>query len=106
MKTVHYDVQGPLLVPNLDHYKYYNVLFVEDYIHVAWVYLMKERSEVVSKFLLFINQICIQHSATLKIFRSDNAKEYTSTIFKNYFANNGIIHETSCTHAPSAGWNY
>lgn len=53
-----------------------------------------------SKFLLFINELWTQHSATLKVFKSDNAKEYTSHVFNNYFANNGICHESSCAHSP------
>lgn len=52
-----------------------------------------------SKFLLFINEIRTQHSTTLKVLRSDNAKEYTS-VFHNYFANNGIRHESSCAYSP------
>lgn len=61
---------------------------------------MKDRSEVFSKFMSFTNEIQIQYSATLKVFQSDNALEYTSSTFKQYFHSKGIVHETSCAYTP------
>lgn len=68
-------------------------------LHLSWIYLMKERSEVFSN-LLFVNEIRTQHSAIIKIFRFDNAKEYTSRVFNTYFSNHDIIHESSCAYSP------
>lgn len=62
-------------------FKYY-VLFVDDYSRMAWLYLMKGRKGVFSKFLSFMNEICTQYSASVKTFRSDNALEYTNLQFK------------------------
>lgn len=79
-------------------FKYY-VLFVDDCSCMAW-YLMKGRKEVFSKFLSFMNEICTQYSASVITFRSDNALEYTSLQFKQYFNSRSIIHETSCVYTP------
>lgn len=47
-----------------------------------------------------MNEIRTQQSAIVKRFRSENALEYTSTVFKQYFDRQGIIHETSCVYTP------
>lgn len=43
---------------------------------------MKDRFEIFSKFMSFMNEIKTKHSAHVKVFRSDNALEYTSSVFK------------------------
>lgn len=80
-EVVHSDVWGPLAIPNHAHYKY-SVIFIDDYNRMCWLYLMKDRTEVFSKFMLFVNEIQTQHSSCLKVFRSNNALEYTSPLFK------------------------
>lgn len=97
-EVAHSDVWGPLAIPNHAHYKYY-VIFIDDYSCMCWLYLMKDRTEVFSKFMLFVNEIQTQHSFCLNVFRSDNALEYTASLFK-YYASHGIIHETFCAHTP------
>lgn len=67
---------------------------------MSWLYLMKERAKVFSKFLSFANEIKTQHSAVIKKFRSHNALEYLSSNFKQYFDPHGIIHKTSCAYTP------
>lgn len=54
---------------------------------MTWLYLMKERNKVFPKFLLFVNEMQTQFSATFQTFRSDNALEYTSSQFKTYCDN-------------------
>lgn len=49
-EVVHSDVWGPLHAPKNGHFKYY-VVFIDDYSCITYLYLMKERSEVVSKFV-------------------------------------------------------
>lgn len=77
-------------VPNHYHFKYY-ILLIDDCSRLTWLYLMKERFEVFSQFMLFVNEIRTQHSAHIKVFRSDNALEYTSFMFKHYFHSHGIL---------------
>lgn len=89
---IHSDVWGPLSVNNHSQYKYY-VFFIDDFSRMSWLYLMKDRTQLFSKLMEFINEILRQFSATLKIFQSDNALEYNSAQFKQYFASQGIINE-------------
>ena len=41
-----------------------------------------------------------QFSAKIKVFRSDGGGEYTSTEFKTYLLQHGVIHHLSCPYTP------
>lgn len=41
-----------------------------------------------------------QFSAKIKVFRSDGRGEYTSTEFKTYLLQHGIVHHLSCPYTP------
>lgn len=62
------------IVPNFGKFKYY-VLFINDYSRMTGLYLLYDKSRVFSKFL------ALKH---IKIFRFDNAFEYTSSQFKHF----------------------
>lgn len=97
---VHSDVWGPCFVVSKKEYRYF-VTFVDDHSRVTWLYLMKNRSALFSIFCNFCAEIKNQFNVSLKTLRSDNAKEYTSSLFSDYMANNGILHETSCVDTAS-----
>ncbi|WP_416514657.1 GAG-pre-integrase domain-containing protein, partial [Klebsiella pneumoniae] len=50
---LHVDVWGPSKVPSRSRHKYYVVL-VDDYSRVSWVFLLRERSEVICILKTFI----------------------------------------------------
>ena len=66
---------------SLSEYVYY-VSFIDDFSRKTWIYFMKNKHEVFSKFkeLKFL----IENHTDKKIntFRSDNGKEFTSNEFK------------------------
>ena len=41
-----------------------------------------------------------QHNSKLKILRTDNGSEYTNAEFQSYYSIHGILHQSSCPHAP------
>ena len=49
LEIVHLDVCGPIPSSSLSGYVYY-VLFIDDFSHNTWIYLLKGKSEVFSKF--------------------------------------------------------
>ncbi|KAL5838389.1 hypothetical protein ACOSQ3_015558 [Xanthoceras sorbifolium] len=97
---VHSDVWGPCPILSKPGFKYF-VTFVDDYSRVTWLYLMKNRSELFSLFCAFCAEIKTQFNVSIRTLRSDNAKEYTSTLFQSYMVQNGMLHETSCVDTPS-----
>ena len=53
-----------------------------------------------SKFLLSKAMVETQFSTKIKTLRSYGGGEYTSSIFKSYLSQNGIIHQISCPYTP------
>jgi hypothetical protein len=51
----------------------YFVIFVDDFSHYTWVFLMKSRSELLDIYHNFAKMVETQFSKPIKAFRSDNA---------------------------------
>ena len=89
---------GPLLFPQWGgRGSRYFVIFVDDFSRYTWIYLMKNRSEVLTIYHDFAKMIQTQYSKAIKVFCSNNAREYRQTdffftILKYY----GTIFHTSC----------
>jgi transposase InsO family protein len=96
---IHSDVWGPSRVSSTLGYKYY-VTFIDDFSRCTWITLLKDRSELFGAFQTFCSEIKTQFGKTIRILRSDNAKEYFSTSFNSFLASHGIIHQSSCPHTP------
>ena len=52
-ELVHSDVWGPCPVVSLTGFRYF-VTFVDDYLRTTWLYLMKNRSKLLSNFRAFL----------------------------------------------------
>ncbi|PNY03792.1 ubiquitin carboxyl-terminal hydrolase 12-like protein [Trifolium pratense] len=107
--TVHSDIWGPSQVPSNLGYRYY-VTFIDDFSRYTWMTLLKNCSELFSAFQTFYSEIKTQFGKTIRILRSDNAKEYFSKQFNSFLASQGIIHQCSCPHTPQqngvADWKH
>uniref|UniRef100_A0A0V0IC00 Putative ovule protein n=1 Tax=Solanum chacoense TaxID=4108 RepID=A0A0V0IC00_SOLCH len=68
---------------------------------MTWIYFMKSRSEVFTHFCAFYAEVKTQFNASVRILRSDNAKEYMSESFQSYMRQHGILHQSSCVDTPS-----
>ncbi|XP_058219066.1 uncharacterized protein LOC131329730 [Rhododendron vialii] len=98
-QLVHSDIWGPIHVPTLAGFQYY-VIFVDDFSRVTYLYLMKTRSELSSVFKSFYAEIKTQFDTCIRIFRSDNAREYFHNALSRFFDDHGIIHQSSCARTP------
>ena len=100
-ELVHINLWGPAPQNSVNGYKYY-VLFVDHFTFFTWLYLLKNKSEVFSKFLIFKALVENQFSTTIKTLRSDGGGggEYTSKDFTSYIAFHGIAHQISCPYTP------
>ena len=61
----------------LSGYVYY-VSFIDDFSRMTWIYFMKNKDEVFSKFKEFKALIENHTKKKIKIFRLDNGGEFTS----------------------------
>ena len=82
LDIVHSDVCGPMTATSLSGYVYY-VSFIDDYSRKTWIYFLKGKNEVFSKFKEFKDLVENLSKKKIKVFRSNNGGEFTSGEFKN-----------------------
>ena len=74
-KVIHFDVCGPMSSNTLSGYVYY-VSFIDEFSRKTWIYFMKNKDEVFSKFKELKALIKNHKENNIKTFRSDNGKEF------------------------------
>ena len=99
LEIIHSDVCGPMSSRSLSRYVYY-VSFIDDFSRKTWIYFMKNKDEVFSKFKEFKALIENHTEKKIKTFRSDNGGEFTSNEFKELYKDSGIKRELSNPYNP------
>ena len=84
-------------ISSLSGTRYY-VLFLDHYSHFLWVFPLRRKSEVFSKFIHFTNYVQTQFKCQIKSLQCDNGGEYNNTQFHNFFSSKGIVVRFSCPH--------
>ena len=84
---------------SLRGYVYY-VSFIDDFSRKKWIYLLKKKDEVFSKFKEFKALIENHTEKKIKTFQSDNGGEFTSNEFKELCKYSGIKRELSNPYNP------
>ena len=92
---IHSDVWGPSSVFSIGGSQYF-VVFVDDYSRYSWIFNMKHRSELLQVYSNFAKMVETQFSKRIKIFRSDNALEYTQYVFQAVLHSYGTVHQLTC----------
>ena len=77
---VHSYVWGPAPFVSKDDHRYY-VIFVDDFSHYTWVYMMRSRADFFHIYVDFVSMVRTQFSASIRTFRSDSGGEYLSHSF-------------------------
>jgi hypothetical protein len=93
------DVCIPMPVKYLGGYMYY-VIFIDDYLRKMWLYLLKSKDEVFSKFQEFKAEIENLMSKKIKTLRTDNGGEYNSKDFVAFCKSARIRRELIVPHNP------
>jgi hypothetical protein len=95
-ELIHFDIWGPNSIHSI-HGHIYFLTAVDDFSRFTWVILLKSKSEVSLLVQQFITMIEKQFSVSVKIVRTDNGPEF---LIPSFYANKGIIHQTSCVENP------
>ena len=79
---------------SLRGYVYY-VSFIDDFSCKTWIYFLKRKNEVFSKFKEYKGLVENHTQRKIKTLRSDNGRELTSEEFKKLYKEYGIKRELS-----------
>jgi hypothetical protein len=99
LEIIHSYVCGPIPSSSISGYVYY-VSFIDDYSHKTWIYFLKTKDEVFSKFKELKSLIENLSERKTKILKSDNGGEYTSKEFVNFCKDVGIKRELTTPYNP------
>ena len=87
---IHSDVFGPVPVPSFGKSLYY-VSFIDDFSRRTWVYFLRQKYEVFSKFKDFKALVENQTNKKIKVLRIDNGGEFCSREFEKFCKQCGIV---------------
>ena len=74
--------------------------FIDDFSREMWVYVLKSKREVFEKFVDWKALVERQSEHKIKVFKSDNGREYTSKRFDEFLHIHGINRHTSAPYTP------
>jgi len=94
LELLHSYVSGPTSVPYMGGHQYY-VILIYDYFRRTWIYFMKTKNKVFSRFMEFKALVEIQTWKKIKVLSSKNGGEYTLNEFKNFCNKARIKRKTS-----------
>jgi len=72
----------------------YYETFIDDFSKKTWIYFMRTKDEVFSKFKEFKDQVENMTGKKIKVLRIDNGGEYTSNEFIDFCKEAGIKRKT------------
>lgn len=98
-QLVHSDVWGLAPMTLVLEQRFY-VIFVYDFTHFTWLFLLKHKFDVFKVFLHFKSFVETQFNAKIKTLRSDGGGEFVNNNFKSYCLEYGIQHQLSCPYSP------
>jgi hypothetical protein len=99
LDLIHSDVCDPMPIKSLGGSSYY-AIFIDDYSRKTWLYLLKTKDKVFSKFQEFKAEIENLANKKIKMLRTDNGGEYTSKEFVAFCKSVGIRRELNVPHNP------
>jgi transposase InsO family protein len=99
LDLIHSDVCGPMSLASLTGFLYY-VIFIDDFSQKYWIFFMKTKEQVFSRFQEFKALVENQTGKKIRVLRIDNGGEYTSKEFMDFCAREGIKRELIVPYNP------
>ena len=99
LELVHSDICGPMSESSHGGQRYF-ITFIDDFSRMTHIYFLKQKSECLGAFQLFVSYAENLTDERIKTIRSDNGTEYMSKAFQDYIQKKGIRHQTTAPHSP------
>lgn len=84
LELVHTDVCDPMNISSIGGNKYF-LTFSDDFSRKIWIYILKNKDEVLHCFKIFKTLVERQSGRLINIICSDEGGKYKSNIFKSYY---------------------
>lgn len=104
LERVYSDICGPFSTKTAGGASYFAV-FIDGHSKMAKAYLLKQKSELMAKFMEYKANAERQSGMRLKTIRCDNGGEYSSNRLKNYCSTQGITIEYTSPIYQSTEWS-
>lgn len=99
LELIHGDLCGPI-TPSTPAQKKYIFVIIDDYSRYMWTILLHEKSEAFDKFKRFKAQAEQETKTSIKTFRTDRGREFTSHVFQDFCEKHGIIRHITAPYPP------
>ena len=96
---MHTDVCGKLSTKSVGGAEYF-LTFTDDRTRYVWVYFLRNKDDVFSKFLEWKALVGKSSGRRLKVLRSDDVGEYTSRRFVEFLRSEGVTHDLTVPKTP------
>jgi transposase InsO family protein len=97
---IHSDLWGPCPTTTTLNGVRYFISFIDCFSRITWLYLIKNKSDVLVCFKNFHKMVQTQYGAIVKVLRSDNRIKYSNRAFGEYISSQGIQHQITCPYTP------
>ncbi|KAJ0878386.1 putative RNA-directed DNA polymerase [Helianthus annuus] len=98
-ELLHCDLWGRYRTPSLSRANYI-LMIVDDYRLSVWIFLLKHKFDASDHLMFFHKMVKTQCGKLIKRIRCDNRGEFVSNRMHNFYAEEGIILETTCPRTP------
>lgn len=99
LELLHSDLSGMISPASLSGSRYYFKI-TDSATSFKFIYILRHKSETLSKFMQFKSLVENQTSHRVKSIVNDNGGEYTSKAFESYLRENGIQMFLTAPHTP------
>lgn len=99
LEIIHTDVCGPINPESFEGHKYF-LTFIDDYSGFTVTYLIKQKSEVFSKFKEYFFMTKARFNQQIVKLRCDNGGEYVLKEFKDFCVEQGITIDYTVPYTP------
>ena len=69
---------------------------MDDHTRATWTYLLQYKSDALGALKIFHKMMVVQFDSCIKMIRLDITQEFESKPCKLFFAEHGLLHQTSC----------
>lgn len=104
LDLIHSDLVGPMENKSFGGARYI-FTFIDDHSRKIFTYFIKEKFEVLDKFIEFKAMVERETNKKIKVLRTDNGTEYVNFAFKRFLSKCDIRHQRTNTYTPEQnGW--